>query len=246
MKSLVRYVVLSLGLLSCGTQKIDPKILILGTDPTYYPYERVGENGECEGFDIDVAHAIADKLGKRLIIKQFGFTALILALKQSKVDLLLAGMSITPSRAKEITMIPYQGKPITSFSLVFWNKKPMDVKGLEDVHHVAVMVGTCEEDLLRTLPHITYKSLENTTEILLDLQYGKSEAALIEPKVAAVLQKQFPELELLEIKLDPKDWTLGKGIGLKKDSPLTDEIQKAVAELKADGTLEKLEKKWLQ
>lgn len=231
---------------ACNSNMKDPKTLVLGTDPTYSPYERIGPDGQCEGFDIDVAQAIAKKLNKTLVIKQFGFTALILALKQDKVDFVLAGMSITPSREKEITMIPYQGDPVTSLQLVFWEKAPQEVQKITDLNLVAVMVGTCEEDYLREFPSITYKSLENTTEIMMDLQYGKSQAALIESKVAKVLQKQFPEIQLVEIPLEEKDWTIGKGVGMEKsNSLLAEQVRCAIEELKAEGTLKKLEEKWM-
>ncbi len=244
----MKIILLSLILLlsACSSNAPDPKTLVLGTDPSYSPYERIGSDGKCEGFDIDVANAIADKLNKKLVIKQFGFTALILALKQNKVDLVLAGMSITPSRQKEIEMIPYQGDLITSLYLLFWGEKPSGVNHPKDLNTVAVMTGTCEEDYLRKIPNFAYKSLENTTEIIMDLQYKKSEAAFIEPKVAKVLQNQFPEIQLLEVPLEKADWTIGKGIGMNKNNlQLIKQIRIAIEELKAEGTLQKLEEKWM-
>jgi arginine transport system substrate-binding protein len=231
---------------ACTGNAPDHKTLVLGTDPTYPPYESIALNGECEGFDIDVAKAIAEKLHRTVVIKQFGFTALILALKQKKVDLVLAGMDIIPARQKEISMISYQGAPIHSLYLAFWGAKPPGVHHLTDLDLVAVMVGTAEEDYLRAIPKITYKSLDNTTEIIMDLQYGKSQAALCEPKVAMVLQKRFPELQLLEVPLEEKDWRAGKGIGMEKGNALLiEQVRHAIEELQSEGTIQKLEQKWM-
>ncbi|MDA0713179.1 MAG: transporter substrate-binding domain-containing protein [bacterium] len=82
--------------------------LILGTNGGYPPYENYNNKGELEGFDIDVANEIAKKLGKKLIIKDMSFDALILSLNQNKVDMVMAGMSITPTREKEITMVAWK------------------------------------------------------------------------------------------------------------------------------------------
>ena len=85
------------------------------------------------GFDVDVAELIAEKLGKTLVIKDMEFEGEILSLKQGKIDLILSGMDITPSRLKEILMVPYHGEATISLSLIFWNEIPEGVNSLEDI-----------------------------------------------------------------------------------------------------------------
>ena len=63
--------------------------LTIGAYAVYAPYEYVNTTGQIEGFDIDMAQAIADKLEKKLIIKETNFDALILSLKQKKIDLVV-------------------------------------------------------------------------------------------------------------------------------------------------------------
>jgi len=233
-------------LTACTSNAPNPKVLVFGTDPTYPPYESVAPDGSCEGLDIDVAKAIAEKLDRKLVVKQLGFTALILALQQNKVDVVIAGMSMTPSRQKAIEMIHYQGTPIQSLQLAFWGEKPPEVQRLEDLDVVAVMVGSIEEEHVGTVPHITCKSLDNISEIIMDLQYGKSQAALFEPKEALCLSKKFPELQWLEVPLGENHWTQGKGVGMKKgNSALIEQVRSAIEELKAEGALQKIEEKWM-
>ena len=92
---------------------------IVGTNATYLPFEFVDEKGETVGFDIDLAREISKKLGKKLEVREFAFDALILNLKQHRIDAIMAGVSITPSRLKEIFMIPYYGEEIKNLVLVF-------------------------------------------------------------------------------------------------------------------------------
>ena len=73
--------------------------LVVGTTSGYAPYVSINTEGEYEGFDIDIAKALADKLGRRLVIKDFGsMPALILAIKQNKADVLIWSISITQER----------------------------------------------------------------------------------------------------------------------------------------------------
>src|SRR5262245_20156221 len=110
------------------------KDLVVGTSSGYAPYVSINTEGEYEGFDIDIAKALADKLGRKLVIKDFGsMPAIILALKQNKADVLIWQISITQERQKQMAMVYYQGEKVTSLPLLFWEKIPDNIKGLEDM-----------------------------------------------------------------------------------------------------------------
>ncbi len=235
---------------SCSNKK-NVSDLVVCTNSTYPPYESIGKDGNSEGFDIDVAEQIATKLKRRLVLKELSFDALVLSLKQNKCDLVMAGMSITPSRQKEITMIPYQGEPSKSYTLLFWNQAPA-VTTVADIgtignKTVAVQVATWMEDYLKTVPGITVKPLEATTELVMEIQHGKSAAAFVEPHVAKQLLAKLPKIQAVEIALPESEWKLGNGIGINKsNNQLTQQVQDAVSELKANNTLQQLEQKWFK
>jgi len=226
--------------------------LIVGTNAMYPPYESYNIGGAIEGFDIDIAHAIAQKLGKELIIQDISFDSLILALKQGKIDIILSGMSITKSRQAEIAMIPYQGKMVKQLALAFWQKIPTGITSLENIASssdptVSVQVGTYQEIYVSNLKGISVKSLESTTDLIMDLQYGKSAATLLEPHIATVLKKKFPQLQVLPIDLPENAWVLGNGIGINKQNhALIKDIQNAVNELKEEGVITQYAQKWLE
>lgn len=232
---------------ACQKKENQENTLRMGTNPAYPPYESIDANGQCVGFDVDVGHAIAQKLSKQLVVKEFSFDALILALKQKKIDIVLSGMSITPSRLKEMAMIPYQGEPVKSLCLAFWKKEPLSIGGLDTLGVIAVQVGTYQETYLQQLKNVKIKPLEGNVEIIMDLQHGKSQAAVFEPHIAKAMQERFSELKCVAIPLSEENWVLGNGIGIRKDNTqLIDEVTKAVQELKEEGTIQKLEQKWFQ
>lgn len=91
-------------LTGCGTQSKEAaaktdKPLIVGTEPSFPPFE-MAENDTYTGFDIDLANAIGEKLGRKVEIKAMGFDALIPALKSGQIDMIASAMSATEERKK--------------------------------------------------------------------------------------------------------------------------------------------------
>ncbi|MEI6806543.1 MAG: transporter substrate-binding domain-containing protein, partial [Myxococcaceae bacterium] len=144
--------------LSCSKNSKSPDSLVMCTNPTYPPYESIDSNGKPIGFDVDMAEALTKKLNKKLIIKEMAFDSLILGLQQGKCDFVISGMSITPSRQKEITMLPYQGESTKSYYLLFWNQEPVGIEQLTS-KTIAVQSGTWMEDYLNSIRNITPKAL---------------------------------------------------------------------------------------
>jgi arginine transport system substrate-binding protein len=238
---------------SCAGQKTsdanEKRVLVVGTNATYPPYEMVNSKGEVVGFDMDVAQAIGNELGMRIEVREMGFDALILALKQGKIDIAMAGISITEPRQKEISLIPYQGSPVKSYALLFWDKIPSGVYKYTDLKNVTVCVqsGTVMEQFVSSVKDWTSKALDATPELVMDIQYGKSAAALMEPHIATEILGKYTQLRKLDITLPRDQWVLGNGIGIKKENKsLYDAVLGAVIKLKNDGTLQKLEQKWFK
>lgn len=218
----------------------------MGTNATYPPFESINEQGKVVGFDIDLAYALGEKLGKKVKIQEFAFDALILNLKNHRIDVLLAGMSITPSRSKEIIMIPYFGKDIKKLVLVTAKSEGRSSScSLSKFSSVAVQTGTFQEDYLRTVPCVNVRSFDSTLEVLMEVVHGKTPAAVLEPSIACSVLKDFPNLSATCFDLPESHWVLGYGLGIAPDQKeLANQVTRALQELRQDGTLFKLETKW--
>jgi len=230
------------------------KLLRVGTNPNFPPFESLDSSGNLVGFDIDFARALAQKLDLKAEFKEFDFDALILALKQGQIDIILAGMSITQSRLKEINMIPYQGKPLTEMALLFWENIPADISNAGDIRSlsdqaglkVSVQAGHYLENYLRD-ENISVKPLAGPPEQILDIKYRKSWAAVLDVINAKKLASEHPQLKIKIVALPKDKWDLGIGIGMAKNNiELTEKISQAVQELIADGTIAKIEKSWIE
>jgi arginine transport system substrate-binding protein len=226
--------------------------LIIGLHTGYPPFEFKDAEGKIVGFDIAVGEKIAAKLGKKLVVKDMEFDGAILSLKQGKIDLILSGLNITPSRKKEILMVPYHGDTATSLSLIFWKTIPEVVSSIEDLVKiqngtVTVQSGTIPEGYMKNFPSIQSKSLDGSFPCLMDVKYGKSVATLVETDVAEYLQSQHPEIKVLDVPL-PQDANIdGFGIGINKNNQiLFEQVNAAIQELKATGELKQLEDNWFK
>ena len=149
-------------------------------------------------------------------------------------------------------MVPYQGKPLTEISLLFWDKLP-DIKNFEDLKTVAetskqsisVQTGHFLEDFLKSLG-LSVKALAGPPEQILDIKYGKSLAAALDSTNAKSLVEKHENLKIITLELPKERWDLGNGIGINKNRiDLIETIQGAVLKLKENGTVHMLEKKWI-
>lgn len=234
------------------TEKSRKETLVVGTQNGYPPFEFMDATGKIVGFDIAIAEIIAEKLEKTLVIKDMEFEGEILSLKQGKIDLIMSGMNITPSRLKEILMVPYHGEEATSLSLIFWNEIPPGVNTIEDIallsnSAVSVESGTIAENYMSRYANINAKSFQGALGPLMDVKYGKSAANLVEPDVAEYLKKQHPEIKVLNVPLSKEEGIMGFGIGINKENhELYQQIQTIIQELKGSGEIKLLEDKWFK
>lgn len=226
--------------------------LVIGLQSGYPPFEFMDSNGRIAGFDVDLAKVVAEKLNRRLVIKDMEFDGMILSLKQGKIDLIMSGMNITPSRLEEILMVPYHGEAPAHFSLIFWRKIPEGIQKLEDIASypngsVSVESGAIPEVFMKRYPSICVKPFQGALAPLIDVKYGKSTANLVEEDVAKYLQGRHPEIAIMKVPVPPEEKILGFGVGIKKNNQeLFHQVTAIVQEMKESGELKKLEGRWFK
>ncbi len=227
--------------------------LTVGMMSGWAPYMVINKSGDYIGFDVDVAQEISKRVGKELVIKDMGSLApLFLALNQNKIDLLFSGLDITTQRSKKIDMVRYTGENIKNLYLLFWNKIPAGITCLQDLAGkpnacVCVEPGSSSATFMaqERFKNITQKPVNSVVDMIMEIKYGKSLAAILEPLVVQDLQKKNPEIKTLEVKLPEDFQILGIGIGIKKNNTrMQKEVTQIVQKIKKDGTLRKFEQKW--
>lgn len=224
---------------------------IVGTTSGYAPYVSLNASCEYEGFDIDLARTLAEKMDKNLVIKDLGgLTPLFLSLKSGKIDAIIWAISITNAREKQMEMVYYQGAQVNTMPLLFWKEIPENVSGVEDLYDnpkaiVCVEAGSYQESFVADLPKLKVKQVDKITDAILELKYGKSRAAFADPSLLPRLLKQYPELRVMQVPLPLEQQSKGNGICInKKKADLAADVRKAVDELSKEGKVKALEEKW--
>ena len=223
--------------------------LVIGIAADYAPYVSINQYGQYEGFDVDLAHGIADMLQKDLILKDMGSMApLFIALEQGTIDAIMWGLSITEERLKKVDFVHYEGSDLTSLPLLFWNTPLKEIKTFADISGATVCVEPTSIQysiIQKYADQLTIYPTEKVDDAFLALQQGRADAAFLDPAIAKKFKTKYPELTIVEIPLLPEDQVYGMGIAIKKTNPnLTAEIDQAIAQLKEQGFIKELEKKW--
>ena len=242
------------GIIGIYTLKQQPKAantLVLGTMSGWPPFVSIAPDGSYEGFDIDIAKIIAQKLGKNLEIKDMDTALLISDLDQGRVDYIMTGLDSTPERVKRMTMVPYQGDPITEYPLIFFESIPEGIESLADLNKIpnaviCVESGSSQEEVLKNYSGFEVKNVDPLIG-LLEVKNGRATAAFLDLKMAQSFLDKEPRLIPKMMPLSNKEVILGCGIGInKKNKELSDTIQAIIDTLKASGELQALETKWFK
>ena len=81
-----------------GVKTLESGKLIMSTNAAFPPYEMVADDGSFEGIDVEIAGAIAKKLGLELVVDDMDFDAALLAVQQGKSDIVMAGVTVNEDR----------------------------------------------------------------------------------------------------------------------------------------------------
>lgn len=214
---------------------------VVGMEPTFPPFEFT-ENDAYVGFDIDFAQAICDKMGVKMEVKSMGFDALIPALKSGQIDMIASGMDATPERAKQVAFTnPYFHD---GYSVVV-RKDNTSIHGFSDLKNciVGTQVGTKGVDLAQDAG-ATVKQYDANSQGWLELNSGTCDAVIINTSVALYYLKEGGDKDL-KLAGDSQLAPDGLAMAISKDKPeRLEKVNKAIKELKEDGTYAKLYQKW--
>lgn len=226
-------------------------IFTVGTTSGYAPYVSLNDKGEYEGFDIDVAHLVAERLHKKLVLKDLGsMPSLLMALQKKKIDAAIWAISITEERQKSMSMIYYQGEKVTELPFVFWKEVPKGLSKMEDFKNtpkqtVCVETGSYQDSITSKYSNLKIRNLDKIIDAIMELKYGKCMAVVVDYSLLGRLQSQYPELKVAKFALPASQQSLGYGICINPSNESTTvQVSKIVADLQAEGKLAELEKKW--
>ena len=211
----------------------------------FAPFEYMDEKtGEPVGFDVDVINAVAEKMGLTAsYLPNQKFDTLVPIIKQGgKADVSIAAVTITDERLESVDFSePYLD---SNQAIVVAKGSSETEETLNDASKQVVCQGgtTGDEWIGENLPDAVRVPVDDVTAALTGVQTGLYQAMVVDLPVASyMLAQSFSDLEIV------KEIPTGEqyGIAVSKDNPeLTQAVNKALEDMKSDGTMKEIETKW--
>ena len=217
----------------------------IGTEGAYAPFNFIDSNGELQGFDVDIAKAVCEKMKAECTFVAQDWEGIIPALTSGKYDAIFASMSITDERKQVIDFSrPYYNSPsafVTAKDSGLTGSSPSDLSGRTIGAQASTIQAVHLEENYGDAEHRLYPSQE---EVNLDLVSGRIDALFVD-KLVAIDWLASPDGACCE--LVGEDVPIGGGIGAgvrQEDTELRDMISAAIDEIKADGTYDAINAKY--
>ncbi len=247
--------VLAFGLLACGKQdgaapgtpvasSAPPpaaRVLVVGTDAAYAPFESQNEKGEIVGFDIDIVKAVAQKAGLEVKFVNTPWEGIFNALKQGDRDLLVSSITITDERKQtmDFTAPYFDAHQLIAVRVDSKVARFEDLKTLK----VGVQTGTTGDETIsrlqgKTSPNI--KRFEGTPLALSELETGGIDAVVADNGVVVNYVKNNGGNKFRTVN-DPAFAPEQYGIVVKKgNAELLAKLNQGLAAIRADGSYDRI------
>ena len=224
---------------------VEPGKLIMSTNAAFPPYEMVADDGSFEGIDVEIAGAIAGKLGLELVVDDMDFSAALLAVQQGKSDIVMAGVSVTEDRLLVMNFSDSYATGVQTVIVKEGSDVTMDNLGEK---MIGCQKGTTGYIYASDSPenggygedHVT--AFDNGASAVQALLNGQVDCVIIDDAPAQEFVAANPGLTTLEGAWVEEQYA----IGLNKDNAaLLDAVNQALAELTADGTVQSIIDKYI-
>ncbi len=235
--SVLLVVVMACSMVACGGS--DDNVLTMGTNAEFPPYEyRDGE--EIVGIDAEIAAAIAEELGMELKIEDMAFDSIIAAVTSGKVDIGLAGMTVTEDRLASVNfsdtytqaaqvIIVKDGSAVTT---------PDELEGKK----IGVQLGTTGDIYSSDIADATIERYSKGFEAVQALLQDKIDAVIIDREPAKVFVEANEGLVIVDEEFTVEDYAIAVA---KDNEELLDAINGALATLEATGKLDEIKAKYI-
>lgn len=217
-------------------------VLNIGSYPSNPPFEFKNESGTFEGFEVDIATEAAKRIGMTTNIADYGFQALFAATTSGRIDVAISSITITKERLSSQSFT----QPYYDSDMGIATKVDSPINGLADLKGkiIGVLSGSTGEkwskDNQAANGFAEVKGYNDQQSLLLDLNAGRVDAAVSD---IPGMEYAFTKMQGLKVKERIKTGEQ-YGLMLTKDHPLLGKLNDAITEMKKDGTLAGIHKKW--
>ena len=238
------------ALAGCGkTEDNGGAKLILATSADFPPYEYIDGNGYA-GIDIEIAGLIAEKLGRELVVENMNFNSIINAVETGKADIGMAGLTVSPERLESVDFTDSYATGVQA--IIVPENSP--IKTVEDIYadgaayKFGVQLSTTGDIYISTeinddkTLNGTVEQYTTGAEAVAALVAGKIDCVVIDNEPAKSFVAANKGLKVLDTEYAVEDYAICLA---KENSELLEQVNTALAELKAEGKVDSIINKYI-
>jgi cystine transport system substrate-binding protein len=232
-------IVAATGLTACGGSD-DPNVLKVGTEGTYAPFSYQGSDGKLTGYDVEVVTAVADKLGKKVEFVQTPWDAIFAGLESKRFDLVANQVTVNDERTAKYSL----SQPYTTSEGVIVTKA--DNNGITTLANLSGK--TCAQSATSNWSKVAsnagakVEAVEGFVQAVQLVKTGRVDATLNDTLAVAEYTKKTGDTS---VRVSGKTGeTSRQAFAARKDDGLIGEVNTALDQLRADGTLAKISDKY--
>ncbi len=215
-------------------------VLTMSTNAAFPPYEMTTDDGGFEGIDVEIATAIAEKLGLELQIDDMDFDSALLAVQQGKSDIVMAGVSVTEDR---LLVMDFSDSYATGVQVVIvpeGSEVTVDTLGDYVIGTQRATTGNiyCTDDYGED--HVV--AYDNGITAVQALMNGQVDCVVIDSAPAQEFVAANAGLTILDTEYVSEEYAIGMAKG---NTALVEAVNNALAELTADGTIQAIVDKYI-
>lgn len=219
------------------------KVLKVGSDIAYAPFEFMDEKQQPTGFDIELINALGADMGyTKVNIETTAFDGLLPALQAGKYDCVISAMTITEKRAQSVQFSDKYFRAIQYIAM----KKGSNFKTLADLKgkKVGVQLSTTGQEVVEKAG-IEPRKFDTTPDAMNDLLNGGVEAVVADGPVVLWFQAQNAKADIVSVEADVEQEFYG--IAMKLDNKeLGSKMNASLKKLKDSGKYNEIYKKWFK
>jgi polar amino acid transport system substrate-binding protein len=220
----------------------------LGFDDTFVPMGFKNEKGEIVGFDIDLSKEVFKRIGIEVKFQSIDWSMKETELNTGNIDLIWNGYTITDERKEKVAFT----KPYLENRQIIITLANSNINSKADLKDKAVAAqnGSSSLDAINSEPEIAanFKGgspilFDTNNEALMDLEAGRTDAVVADEILARyyITERGLEKYKVLSEDFGKEEY----GIGIRKDDKeLLQKVEKALDDMRSDGTFAKISEKW--
>ena len=221
------------ALVSCASEKGD--VLVVGTNAEFPPFEFL-KGDVITGFDVDLIKAIGTEMGRPVEIENLSWEGLLPALQSKKIDVVIAGMTVTEDRKAVVNFSDTYY--ISKEQMIIVQKANTDITSMDSLigKKVGAMLGFTGDMLVSSMEGVNVERYNTAFQAITSLTADKIDAVVLDYEPAQKYAEQTPTIKLIPGNNTQEEYSIALR---KEDTELLTEINKALATIRKNGIYDK-------